>query len=75
MTRAEIRALLVAGRVAFDDSDAAARDGFRKRRKQKLGHALRVKNYTDGRDSLLHTLDVLIAHFTDPEPGQAAPVH
>ena len=75
MTRQEIRTLLVAGRVASDDSDAAARDGFRKRRKQQLGHALRVKNYTDGRDSLVHTLDTLITYFSDPEPGDAPRVH
>ena len=75
MTRAEIRALLLAGRVAFDDSDAAVRDGFRRRRKQQLGHALRRKNYNDAKDAVIHSLDALIAHFSDPGSDDASRVH
>jgi hypothetical protein len=71
MTRAEILAALVACRTSFDDSHAAAMDGFEKRRKQQLGHVLRLQNYTDASDSLRGTLDALIATFSDPEPGDA----
>jgi hypothetical protein len=71
MTRREILEALRHGRSSFDDGDAVVEDGFLPVRERELGHALRVRNYGDARKSVNHMFDVLIAHFSEPEPGDA----
>jgi hypothetical protein len=75
MIRKDILEALRAGRDAFDDADAVVEDSFRPVRERELGHALRVRNYGDARKSVNHMVDVLIAHFSEPEPGDASQVH
>jgi hypothetical protein len=75
MTRKEIREALRIGREALDDADAVMEDRFRPLRERELGHVLQVQNYTGASKTLRSMFKVLIAHFSEPEPGDASEMH
>jgi hypothetical protein len=73
MTRKEIRALLVATRVSFDDAAAAAEDQMNAPRDRELGPVLARRNFREAKKSVVDDLNLLIGYFSDePEPAEAA---